>query len=229
MTKQRVKVKNEPLPLALKILEHKDFGKVRAIYEDRKYLFSSTDVCRVLGYSNPWDAVRRHCKREGVVKREGVSLTVNQYGTATEQINEISFITEGNVYRLIAHSKLPSAERFEKWLFDEVLPSLRKSTGLEAFEVFRMLDKAHQRKAMEKLRDSFGAPVRVDYIKANTIADKCVSTRYGYEKMLKKGDMTPDMLAERQRVLDDTVSLMTLKERYNMNISVSGVIYGGRG
>jgi hypothetical protein len=82
---------------------------------------------------------------------------------------------------------------------------------------------------MEKLRDSIVAPVRVDYIKANTIANKCVSTRYGYEKMLKKGDMPPDMLAERQRVLDDTVSLMTLKERYNMNISVSGVIYGGRG
>ena len=149
--------------------------------------------------------------------------------TSPDKTIEMVFIPEGDVYRLITHSALPSAEHFEKWLFDEVLPSLRKSTGLEAFEVFRMLDKEHQRKAMEKLRDSFVTPVRVDYIKANTIADKCVSTRYGYEKMLKKGDMTPDMLAERQRVLDDTVSLMTLKERYNMNISVSGVIYGGRG
>lgn len=221
MTKQRVKVKNEPSPLTLKILEHEDFGNVRVIYEDGKYLFCGADVAKALGYARPIEAVAKHCRY--TLKRR------IPHPQSPDKTIEMVFIPEGDVYRLITHSALPSAEHFEKWLFDEVLPSLRKSTGLEAFEVFRMLDKEHQRKAMEKLRDSFVAPVRVDYIKANTIADKCVSTRYGYEKMLKKGDMTPDMLAERQRVLDDTVSLMTLKERYNMNISVSGVIYGGRG
>lgn len=221
MTKQRVKVKNEPSPLTLKILEHEDFGNVRVIYEDGKYLFCAKDIANALGYKDTTNAIKQHCR--WVVKRH------LPHPQSPDKTIEMVFIPEGDVYRLITHSALPSAERFEKWLFDEVLPSLRKSTGLEAFEVFLMLDKAHQRKAMEKLRDSFVAPVRVDYIKANTIADKCVSTRYGYEKMLKKGDMTPDMLAERQRVLDDTVSLMTLKERYNMNISVSGVIYGGRG
>lgn len=221
MTKQKVKVKNEPSPLTLKILEHEDFGNVRVIYEDGKYLFCAKDIANALGYKDTTNAIKQHCR--WVVKRH------LPHPQSPDKAIEMVFIPEGDVYRLITHSALPSAERFEKWLFDEVLPSLRKSTGLEAFEVFRMLDKEHQRKAMEKLRDSFGAPVRVDYIKANTIADKCVSTRYGYEKMLKKGDMTPDMLAERQRVLDDTVSLMTLKERYNMNISVSGVIYGGRG
>lgn len=221
MTKQRVKVKNEPSPLTLKILEHEDFGNVRVIYEDGKYLFCAKDIANALGYKDTTNAIKQHCR--WVVKRH------LPHPQSPGKTIEMVFIPEGDVYRLITHSALPSAERFEKWLFDEVLPSLRKSTGLEAFEVFLMLDKAHQRKAMEKLRDSFVAPVRVDYIKANTIADKCVSTRYGYEKMLKKGDMTPDMLAERQRVLDDTVSLMTLKERYNMNISVSGVIYGGRG
>lgn len=221
MTKQRVKVKNEPSPLTLKILEHGDFGNVRVIYEDGKYLFCAKDIANALGYKDTTNAIKQHCR--WVVKRH------LPHPQSPDKTIEMTFIPEGDVYRLITHSALPSAERFEKWLFDEVLPSLRKSTGIEAFEVFRMLDKEHQRKAMEKLRDSFVAPVRVDYIKANTIADKCVSTRYGYEKMLKKGDMTPDMLAERQRVLDDTVSLMTLKERYNMNISVSGVIYGGRG
>ena len=221
MTKQRVKVKNEPSALTLKILEHEDFGNVRVIYEDGKYLFCAKDIAKALGYKDTTNAIKQHCR--WVVKRH------LPHPQSPDKAIEMVFIPEGDVYRLITHSALPSAERFEKWLFDEVLPSLRKSTGLEAFEVFRMLDKEHQRKAMEKLRDSFVAPVRVDYIKANTIADKCVSTRYGYEKMLKKGDMTPDMLAERQRVLDDTVSLMTLKERYNMDISVSGVIYGGRG
>ena len=51
---------------------------------------------------------------------------MNQYGDVGEQVVEISFITEGDVYRLIVHSKLPSAERFEHWVFDEVLPSIRK-------------------------------------------------------------------------------------------------------
>lgn len=60
------------------------------------------------------------------MKREGVVQKVNQYGDAGEQVVEISFITEDDVYRLIVHRKLPSAERFEHWVFDEVLPSIRK-------------------------------------------------------------------------------------------------------
>lgn len=62
----------------------------------------------------------------GVVKRDGVSINKNQYRKIVEQTNLMSFISEGNVYRLIVRSKLPSAERFEHWVFDEVLPSLRK-------------------------------------------------------------------------------------------------------
>lgn len=69
--------------------------------------------------------MKRHC-RGPLTKREGVVQKVNQYGDAGEQVVEISFITEGDVYRLIVHSKLPSAERFEHWVFDEVLPSIRK-------------------------------------------------------------------------------------------------------
>ena len=55
---------------------------------------------------------------QGVLKR---------YTPTSSGVQEISFIPEGDVYRLIVHSKLPSAERFERWVFDEVLPSLRKN------------------------------------------------------------------------------------------------------
>ena len=61
------------------------------------------------------------------MKRDGVSSTTNQHGTTTIQTNAMLFITEGNVYRLITHSKLPSAERFEAWVFEEVLPSPRRA------------------------------------------------------------------------------------------------------
>lgn len=105
------------------------FGKVRMIFEEGKVLFCGNDVARALGYSNTRDALSRHCKPEGVVKRDGVSETVNQYGKKTMQTNEMSYITEGNVYRLIVHSKLPSAEQFEHWVFDEVLPTMRQTGG----------------------------------------------------------------------------------------------------
>lgn len=106
----------------LEIFQNKEFGTVRAIEEGDKVLFCATDVAKALGYSNQRDAVGRHCK--GVVKRD----TLTSGGT-----QELSFIPEGDVYRLIIRSNLPSAEKFEHWVFDEVLPSIRKH-GLYAVD-----------------------------------------------------------------------------------------------
>ena len=109
----------------LQVFENNQFGQMRTITENGNTLFCATDVARMLGYSNPHDAIARHCR--GVVKREGVSTTTNQHGVSTQQTNQMSFIPEGDVYRLITHSKLPTAEKFESWVFDEVLPSIRKT------------------------------------------------------------------------------------------------------
>lgn len=83
-----------------------------------KPYFVANDVTKALGYSNSRDAVARHCK--GVVKHDTPT---------TSGIQTMSYIPEGDLYRLITHSKLPSAERFESWVFDEVLPSIRKNGG----------------------------------------------------------------------------------------------------
>ena len=107
------------------VFENQEFGSIRVLQEAGKTFFCASDVAKALGYVNPYAAVKRHC-RGPLTKREGVVQKVNQYGDAGEQVVEISFITEGDVYRLIVHSKLPSAERFEHWVFDEVLPSIRK-------------------------------------------------------------------------------------------------------
>lgn len=106
------------------IFNNPDFGTVRTLEENGVVLFSATDVARALGYSNPYDAIARHCK--GVVKREGVSRTTNQHGTTTEQSTEMSFIPESDLYRLVFSSKLPTAEKFTDWVTEEVLPSIRK-------------------------------------------------------------------------------------------------------
>ena len=100
----------------IEIFNNVEFGRVRIIEENGSFLFGASDVAKALGYSNFRDALRRHCR--GVVKRDSPT---------TSGIQTMSYIPEGDVYRLIVHSKLPSAERFERWVFDEVLPSLRKN------------------------------------------------------------------------------------------------------
>lgn len=100
----------------IQVFNNAAFGEIRIIMEDGKPLFCGKDVAVALGYSNFRDALSRHCK--GVVKRD--SLTKGG-------VQSISYILEGDLYRLIAHSQLPDSERFESWVFDEVLPSIRKT------------------------------------------------------------------------------------------------------
>ena len=111
----------------LQIFESPDFGAVRTTEIDGKPYFCGADVAKALGYAKPRNAIERHCK--GALKRGGVSQTTNQYGVTTNQTVEMSFIPEGDVYRLIVGSKLPTAEKFERWVFDEVLPSIRRDGG----------------------------------------------------------------------------------------------------
>ena len=101
----------------MEVFENQEFGSIRLLQEAGKTIFCASDVAKALEYVNPYAAVKRHC-RGHLTKREGVVQKVNQYGDAGEQVVEISFIMEGDVYRLIVHSKLPSAERFEHWVFD---------------------------------------------------------------------------------------------------------------
>ena len=109
----------------MEIFKNPEFGSIRVIEENGKYLFSGTDVAAALGYSNPRDAIIRHCRY--VVKRDA------PHPQSPDRKISMTFIPEGDLYRLIVHSKLPSAERFERWVFDEVLPTM----SVTARAVFR--------------------------------------------------------------------------------------------
>lgn len=111
----------------IQVFDNPEFGAVRTLEEHGTILFCATDAAKALGYSNPRDAVGRHCR--GVVKRDGVSQTTNQHGVTTNQTVEMSFIPESDLYRLIFSSKLPNAEKFTDWVTGEVLPSIRKNGG----------------------------------------------------------------------------------------------------
>lgn len=88
-----------------------------------------------------------------------------------------------------------------------------------------MLDKVHQKETMAKLQQSLLKPATVSFIKANTIANKAVSSRHGHVKSLKKNQMTPEMLIEREPILADTVDLMIAKEKFRLDLSVSKKVH----
>lgn len=94
------------------------FSEIRTVEQEAgKILFCASDVAKMLGYSNPHDAISKHCRY--LVKCE-VPHPQNP-----QSIIEMRFIPEGDVYRLIVRSKLPNAEKFEKWLFDEVVQLIK--------------------------------------------------------------------------------------------------------
>lgn len=102
----------------LKVFKSTEFGELGVMTVNGKEYFPATQCAKVLGYAKPADAIRKHCK--GVLKME----TPTAGG-----IQQVNYIPEGDLYRLIVSSKLPAAEKFESWVFDEVLPSIRQTGG----------------------------------------------------------------------------------------------------
>lgn len=141
---------------------------------------------------------------------------------------EMLIVNEFGIYETIFSSRKPEAKAFKVWVF-EIIKQLRQQSGLEEFQAFRMLDKQHQKNAMTLLSNGLQEVNKEakpkDMMKANTIANKAISNKYGYPKMVKKSEMTKPMLRDREQVLDETVELMLVKERYGLNFSVANAIY----
>ena len=120
----------------LQIFENEDFGRLEVLIIDDKPYFPATQCAELLGYSTPRHAVARHC-RGGTKRAVGVQTGVKADGTPAFQTIEKTFIPEGDLYRLIIRSKLPAAVRFEAWVCDEVLPSIRKHGAYVSEDVLR--------------------------------------------------------------------------------------------
>ena len=107
----------------LQIFNNAEFGQIRTVEIEGKIYFVAIDVAKSLGYEKPANAVAMHCR---YTLKQGIP-----HPQSPEKQIEVNVIPEGDMYRLITHSKLESAERFESWVFDEVLPSLRKTGSYE--------------------------------------------------------------------------------------------------
>lgn len=147
----------------LQIFNSGEFGEIRTIEIDGKPYFVGADVAKALGYKDTVNALKQHCR--GVVKHHLIdSLGRNQ---------EASFITEGDLYRLIMKSKLPSAEKFEAWVMDEVLPTIRKTgsyqkpmTIAEQIQLLALGNQNHEER-IEKLENT----MTIDYAQQEAIRD----------------------------------------------------------
>jgi len=112
----------------IKLFTIQEFGEVSVIVENNKEYFEATTVAKILGYTNPQKAIRDHCKDYGVTIRS-VGVVTGKKSDGSDAIQNINkkFIDEGNLFRLIVKSKLPNAQKFERWIFNEVLPSIRQN------------------------------------------------------------------------------------------------------
>ncbi len=156
----------------LQIFNNEEFGKIRTVEKNDVVYFAGSDVAKALGYAIPHKAVQTHCK--GVLKWNIPTDSGNQ---------DVLFITEGDVYRLIMRSKLPSAERFESWVMDEVLPSIRKNggyiAGQETMTDDELLAKAlmvANNKIAERDRIIEHQKAKIEYDRPKTIFADAVAT-----------------------------------------------------
>ena len=129
---------------ALQLFEYENH-EVRVVQGgDGEPFFVAKDVAEVLGYSNPLDAVTKHCKsaiQDGFAFRDSIGRT-----------QKTTIIPERDMYRLVMRSKLPAAERFEEWVVGEVLPKIRKH-GVYAIPAAPVLPQTYLQ-ALEALVDS---------------------------------------------------------------------------
>ncbi|HFA6048173.1 BRO-N domain-containing protein [Neisseria gonorrhoeae] len=129
-------------------------NSVRTVADNKGELwFLANDVCEILGYTNPRRTVDLHCKSRGVTKR---------YTPTTSGEQEMTYINEPNLYRLIIKSRKPAAEAFEEWVMETVLPAIRKTGGCQVGQKTTADDRTGLRRAVSALAGRKG----IDYSSA---------------------------------------------------------------
>ncbi|MFV0557971.1 MAG: Bro-N domain-containing protein [Enterococcus sp.] len=189
-------------------------NEIRFVQKETEWWAVAKDVAAALGIINTSQAIESLDDDE-----KGISTIYTVRGN-----QDLLVISETGVYELIFKSRKEEAKAFKRWV-KSVIKELRKKSGLESFEVFKMFDKEHQKSAMDRIKKNFPDASKLEYMKANSIADKAVSNKHGYSKMMKKSAMSPQMLVDREPILDETVELMCMREKYDLDFSVKEKIY----
>lgn len=158
------------------------FEDVRTIEIDGEVWFVASDIARNLGYKQPKDAVLAHCKPKGAIRRRLSSAT---------GLKSMTLINEPNVYRLIIKSQLPAADKFEDWLFEEVVPSIRKTGG------YGKVDRVELPNFIERYKDNIHK-IPHDYF--SVISEMFVRL---YNELEKAGYTIPDRGPKGNKIMPD--------------------------
>lgn len=185
---------------------------IRFVEVNGEWLGVAKDIAEALEYTNTSNMMKIVPKKYFI------------YSVLKGMNSKSILLSEKGIYKVAFSSHKPEAEQFQDWVFD-VIKQLREAIGLEGYQVFRLGDIEHQKQAMQRLESGLSHPSTVDYIKANRITNKAVSNIHGLSKSISKGEMTPSMLQERQPILDDTVKLMEVNDKFGLGISISQAIY----
>ena len=108
----------------IQVFNHEQFGRIRICQSEGKEWFCLSDVCKALELVNP-ARVKSRLSSRGITTMN--TPTYNQHGSMVTQ--SMTYIDEPNLYRCIFQSRKAEAERFQAWVFEEVLPQIRKTGG----------------------------------------------------------------------------------------------------
>ena len=127
--------------------------KVRLIIIENKEWFIAKDLAELLGYSNTRDAISKHCKNSATVEsfKGSESLLLELIKMFGNNFKNLRLIPESDIWRLIIKSRLPEAEKVEKWIFEEVLPSIRKTGSYSISEISKLEKKKLLNQTLRKI------------------------------------------------------------------------------
>lgn len=186
----------------MQVFKNSEFGELGVLEIDGKPYFPATAAAKMLGYSNPWKAIGDHCKKDGLTKCE----VIDSLG----RTQSAKFITEGNLYRLITHSKLPAAERFESWVFDEVLPTIRRQ-GAYVPDLNEIISKTATAVVTEVMRQL--VPIIKDVVNHGTRQSYCGPDTVGLcdlSNRCKLETFPPDIVGQVDAMLEDMLQQQSL-------------------
>lgn len=150
-------------------------SEIRIVVADGEPWFVGKDIAAALGYTDAAQAIKQHCKRH---KPLNLLNSVN----LTESLSpKLLMIQEPDVYRLIVKSTLPAAERFEAWVFEEVIPSIRKTGGYQKPNLVESRQQACSVIKVElEVAKIFNVPEHIAQIEAVKHANTLTGVDYGH-------------------------------------------------
>ena len=174
---------------------------IRSLVQNGYFYLSSRDICSILGYTNVSQELNKHCRPDYIVELkdiafnpdyvETISSTEVQGETALQQAIRMreKWLEEPGVYQLLSRSKKPEAAPFQKWLYEEVMPTLRRTgsyavTGTRNQQVSLINETDLHHKIVEFIRKRYPDVLIVAGLGENQITSemRLESWRKGYTK-----------------------------------------------